>query len=262
MNKTEIVRSVKAERRATLGLLQDLEPTGFDTPTGLPGWRIREVIAHLITTDKASVTGGIIPTVLLSRDTDRLEAWNEKQVPKWANRSVPDLLIGLERWGRRFARLADSIPSGMYRVRVPTPWGRAPGGIAFWVRAYDEWIHRHDIRRTLDLPDEQVDLASIAEFLLNAIGYGTIHLLPQRPAAVAVSFDGVPLPEWGYDLAGRTFGPDLAGGADARIVASAPGFIMAAAGRDRFEDMKTSGLLKIDGDESLAEEFLAKLRIV
>jgi uncharacterized protein (TIGR03083 family) len=262
MNKTEIVRSVKAERRASLGLLRDLDPDRFDTPTALPGWRIREVVAHLITTDKASVTGGIVPTVLLSRDTDRLEAWNEKQVPKWANRSVQDLLLGLERWGRRFARLADSVPGGMYRVRVRTPWGRAPGGIAFWVRAYDEWIHRQDIRRALDLPEEQVDLASIAEFLLNAIGYGTIHALPQRPAAVAISFDGVPVPVWGYDLAGRTFGPELAGGADARIVASAPAFIMAAAGRDRFEDLKTNGVLKIDGDEALADELLAQLRIV
>jgi uncharacterized protein (TIGR03083 family) len=262
MNKPEIVRSVKAERRASLNLLRDLDPDRFDAPTALPGWRIREVVAHLITTDKSSVTGGIIPTILLARNTDRLEEWNERQVPKWANRPVPDLLIGLDRWGRRFARLADSTPVGMYRVRIRTPWGRAPGGIAFWVRAYDEWIHRHDIRRALDLPEEQVDLASIAEFLLNAIGYGTIHSLPQRPAAVAISFDGVPLPEWGYDLAGRTFGSDLAKGADARIVASAPAFIMAAAGRDRFEDLKTNGLLKVDGDETLADELLGSLRVV
>jgi hypothetical protein len=70
------------------------------------------------------------------------------------------------------------------------------------------------------------------------------------------------VPVWGYDLASRTFGPELAGGADVRIVASAPAFIMAAAGRDRFEDLKTNGVLKIDGDEDLADELLAKLRIV
>jgi uncharacterized protein (TIGR03083 family) len=262
MNKPEIIRAVKAERRSTLSLLRDLDPARFDTPTALPGWRIREVVAHLITTDRASVTGGIIPTILLARNTDRLEEWNERQVPKWANRPVPDLLIGLERWGRRFARLADSTPIGMYRVRIRTPWGRAPGGIAFWVRAYDEWVHRHDIRRALDLPEEQVDLAPVTEFLLSAIGYGTIHLVPKRPGAVAISFDGVPLPEWGFDLAGRTFGPDVARGADARIVASAPAFIMAAAGRDRFEDLRTNGTLKIEGDDALASELLEKLRIV
>jgi uncharacterized protein (TIGR03083 family) len=262
MNKTEIVRAVKAERRATLALLGELEPDRFDTPTALPGWRVREVVAHLITTDRSSVTGGIIPTILLARNTDRLEEWNERQVPKWANRPVPDLLVGLERWGRRFARLADTTPIGMYRVRIPTPWGRAPGGIAFWVRAYDEWVHRHDIRRALDMPDEQVDVESVSEFLLNAIGFGTIRSLSPRPAAIAISFDGVPIPEFGYELAGRSFGPEFAGGADARIVASAPGFIMAAAGRDSFADLMANGTLKVDGDEALASELLENLRIV
>jgi uncharacterized protein (TIGR03083 family) len=262
MNKAEIVRAVKAERRATLSLLRDLDPAQFDTATALPGWRIREVIAHLITTDRSSVTGGIVPVVLIPRNTDRLEDWNERQVPKWANRPVQDLLVGLERWGRRFAKLADGVPAGMYRVQLRTPWGRAPGGIAFWVRAYDEWVHRHDIRRALGLPDEQVDLTSIAEFLLSAIGYGTIHSLSRRPATIAVAFDGVPLPEWGFDLASLAFGPELAAGADAHIVAPAPAFIMAAAGRDRFEDLKTSGLVKVEGDQSLAGELLANLRIV
>jgi uncharacterized protein (TIGR03083 family) len=261
MNKPDIVRAVKAERRATLTLLRELEPDRFDTPTALPGWRIREVVAHLITTDKSSVTGGIIPTVLLSRNTDRLEEWNERQVPKWANRPVTDLLVGLERWGRRFGRLADSVPAGMYKVRIPTPWGRAPGGIAFWVRAYDEWVHRHDIRRALDLPDEQVDLAPVAEFLLNAIGYGTLESLA-RVGTIAISFDGVPLPEFGFDLASGSFGVELAEGADARIVASAPEFIMAVAGRDRFEDLIANGTLKIEGDEKLVSELLEKLRIV
>jgi uncharacterized protein (TIGR03083 family) len=262
MNKPDIVRAVKAERRATLTLLRELEPDRFDTPTALPGWRIREVVAHLITTDKASVTGGIIPTVLLSRNTDKLEEWNERQVPKWSHRPVTDLLVGLERWGRRFARLADSIPFGMYKVRIPTPWGRAPGGIGFWVRAYDEWVHRHDIRRALGLPEEQVDVASVSEFLLNAIGYGTITSLDDLVGTVAISFDGVPLPEFGYDLATGAFGAEVAEGADARITASAPEFIMAAAARDRFDDMIANGTMKIEGDEKLASALLEKLRIV
>jgi uncharacterized protein (TIGR03083 family) len=262
MNKPEIVRAVKAERRATLALLRDLEPDRFDIPTALPGWRIREVVAHLITTDKSSVTGGIVPVVLISTNTDRLEDWNERQVPKWANRPVQDLLVGLDRWGRRFARLAESVPSGMYRVRLRTPWGRAPGGIAFWVRAYDEWVHRQDIRRSLDLLEEQVDLAMVSEFLLEAIGYGTLPSLTTREGRIAISFDGVPLPEWRYDLATRGFGTEQPGEPDVRITASAPAFIMAAAGRDRFDDLRTNGLLKVDGNEELAGELLGKLRIV
>ena len=55
--KGEIVRAVMAERRASLGLLRSLSPEQFDTPTALSGWRVREVVAHLITVDKATVIG-------------------------------------------------------------------------------------------------------------------------------------------------------------------------------------------------------------
>jgi hypothetical protein len=101
LNKQEIVRAIRDERRRTLTFLQGLEPTQFDTPTALPAWRIREVIAHLITTDKASVTGANLIAVLGSMD--RLERWNEGGVPKWANRPIPELMMGLDRWGRSLA---------------------------------------------------------------------------------------------------------------------------------------------------------------
>ena len=64
MNKAEIVRSIRGERRRTLGLLGTLEPARFDTPTALPRWRVREVAAHLVTTDRGSVIGTILPALL------------------------------------------------------------------------------------------------------------------------------------------------------------------------------------------------------
>ena len=41
-----------------------------------------------------------------------------------------------------------------------------------------------------------------------------------------------------------------------------PAFIMAAAGRDSFDDLLAEGALKIEGDQALAREFLSELRIV
>ena len=261
MNKDEILRTVSFERRRTLALLRPLDPAKFDTPTALPGWRIREVIAHLITTDRAAVTGKILPQ-LFRGSTDGLETWNEQQVPRWADRPVPDLLMALDRWGRRFLRLLRVAPRPLLERRVPTSWGRAPLGLLAWVRAYDEWVHRQDIRRALGLPDEAVDLAGVGDFLLNAIGYDTPRRLPGRTGAVSVSLEGAPLPEWTYDLGTGSAGPSQTEPAAARIAAPAPAFIMAAAGRDSFEDLLAQGALKVEGDQALAREFLSKLRIV
>ena len=66
-------------------------------------------------------------------------------------------------------RVGARPPRRRNRVRVPTLWGRGPGGLLIWSRAYDDWVHRQDIRRAVGMDDEQVDLAPVAEFLLTAM---------------------------------------------------------------------------------------------
>jgi uncharacterized protein (TIGR03083 family) len=264
VNKDEIVRAIREERRRTLALLRGLESDQFDIPTALPGWRIREVIAHLITTDKASATGANLLTVLGSMD--RLEEWNDRKVPRWAGRPIPELLLALDRWGRGMLRVARILPSSAYRVRVPTIFGRAPLGLLVWSRVYDEWIHRQDMRRALALDDEEVDLASPSEFLLTAIPSAVLPNV-QGSGEVEVSLEGAPVPAWLYDVATKGGGPDgqapeSPSESRARIAGPAPKLIMAAAGRDSFDALRQDGQITIEGDEDLAARLLAKLRVV
>ena len=261
MNKDQIVRAIRDERARTSSFLRGLEPDQFDTPTALPGWRLREVIAHLVTTDKASVLGANLPIVLGSMD--RLERWNDRQVPKWADRPVPDLLIGLDRWGRRMRRLAQTMPSALYRLRVPTIFGRAPLGILIWSRVYDEWVHRQDMRRALGLPDEEVDLESPAEFLLTAIVWAVLPQVQGPPGQIILSLEDTPVPEWRFDTAARTGAPAAgAQEAAARVAGPAPKIIMSAAGRESFQSLQSEGVLKVEGDQGLSARFLANLRVV
>ena len=260
MNKRDIVRSTVAERARTLALLNPLPVERFDTPTALEGWRIREVVAHLITTDRGSVTGSI--AVVVFRSTDRLERWNDRQVKAWADRPVRELLLALDRWGRRFATYARAIPVPAYRLRLRTMYGRGPAGLLIWARPFDEWVHRQDIRRALDLPDEEVDLETVAEFVLTAISVNTLPQLEGASGRVALSLTDVALPEWSYDLAARTGGPGSAEGADARIMASAGPFVMASAHRESFAELEARGADKLEENEDLARTFLSKVRII
>ena len=257
--KQDIIRAVTDQRRRTLSFVAGLDAAQFETEV-LPNWRVREVLAHLITTDRSAVTGSILTTVFGSME--RLEAWNERQVPRYANRHPADLLVALDRWGRRFARFARAIPGPMYRVRMPTIWGRGSGGMLVFGRAYDEWVHRQDMRRAFGQPDEDVDLAPIVEFLFAAT---RTHVLPQLRHAegrIGVSLSGLPLPEWRFDLSAGTAGPADDDQADARVMASGPDFVMTAAGRGSFADLEQRGRLTIEGDAGLARSFLEPLRIV
>ncbi len=259
VNKREVVRAVARERARTLALLRPLRPERFDTPTALPGWRVREVVAHLISIDRAAVTGTIVAQVFASME--KLERWNDRQVGRWSGRTTMELLLALDRWGRRFVVFARALPAPLFRLRMPSMLGGAPGGMLIWIRAYDEWVHRQDIRRALGMEDEEVDVEAVAEFLLEAIATSTVPQVKGAAGRVAIALDGVAVPVWGYDLASGAAGPEVEAGAEARIHAG-PGFIMAAAGRDQFDELQERGLLKIEGDEALARRLLEKLRIV
>ena len=107
-SKDEILRAVAGQRRALLSLVRSLDPEQFDTQTALPGWRVREIVGHVISLDVTSVNGKILLVAFSSMD--KLERWNDRQAARWADRPVPDLLLGLDRWGRRFLRLARTVP--------------------------------------------------------------------------------------------------------------------------------------------------------
>ena len=256
MTKPELVRAVRIERARTVAFLRSLTSNQWEVEA-LPHWRIREVAAHLITTDRASVTGTIVP-VVVGGTQERLERWNDRQVGSWADRPIPELLDGLERWGRRLLRVVRITPAPFYRVPVPTPWGTAPGAMLAWGRAYDEWVHRQDCRLALDRDLERADLASPAGFVLASIESGIVDRVAV-PGTVHIDLRGVPLPSWSSRV-----GPPQSATVDrtVRIEADGAVFVMAAAGRRTFADLEARGDLAVDGDRALADALFGELRVV
>jgi uncharacterized protein (TIGR03083 family) len=262
LDKDEILRSIRDERVRTTTFLRALEPPQWDTATALPGWRIREVVAHLISLDVSALNGSILPVAMGSME--RLERWNDRQVGKRANRPPSELILALERWGPRFVRLARAMPSALFRLRMPTIWGRAPGGLLIWSRAYDEWVHRQDMRRALEMPDEDADLSSVGGFLVHAAAANLLPALRDRGGRVELRLAGVPVPAHVFDLtAGRLeAGSGLSSDAAIRVDRPAA-FVIAAAGRSpSLQELREAGDIVVEGDDVLAKEFLERLRVV
>jgi uncharacterized protein (TIGR03083 family) len=267
ITKAEIVRAVRMERVRTLALLRTLEPQQWEVEV-LPRWRVREVAAHLITTDKASVTGAIFPKVFKS--TEKLERWNDKVVGNYADRPIQELLLALDRWGRRLVGAVKAAPARAFKIRVPTMWGKGPAGMFAWSRPFDEWVHRQDVRLGLGMALETADLAVPAGFVLMAAETSTLPALDGHAGSLTVDLSGVPLQPWTADMHSRECSFRAAGdegslpapGPSATIRMPAPEFVMRAAGRGTFEEMEAAGELTVEGDRGIAEAFLAKLRVV
>jgi len=260
--KEEVVGALRAQRAYTLAVLEDLTEAQWSTEI-LPGWRTREVAAHLVSTDEASLTGKFLLWGFKRKSNPEIGAWNDRQVPKWADRPTRELLDGLEKWGRRVARVAALPPKRLASLRFPNGFGRVSLLWLAMLRIYDEWVHLEDIRRVLSLPnDAGVDtLPSAAKFMLAGIPIQTLPEIAEGAAGtVLIGFVDVDTPQLSIDLGTRRFGVGLP--ADAQVKGPAASLIMVAAGRDPWREAEAAGHLRITGDRKAAEVFLDALYVV
>jgi len=260
--KHEAVDAVRAQRARTIALLEDLTEAQWETEI-VPGWRTREVAAHLVSTDEASLTGKFLLWGIRQKPIPEIEQWNERQVAKWADRPIPTLLHGLEKWGRRFARVASVPPRRVASLSFPNGFGRVSLLWLVMLRVYDEWVHMEDVRRALSLADDDgIDALPVAaKFLLAGIPIQTLSEIPSGAAGtLAIGFVDVDTPALSVDLGTRRFGIGLP--ADAQVKGPAASLIMVAAGRDPWREAEATGHLRISGDRKAAETFLDVLRVV
>jgi len=262
-DKAEVLHALRAQRAHTLALLEGLTPARWGEPV-LPGWRVREVVAHLITTDEGALTGRLLRLGFSERPMSDVEAWNETQVGRWADRPVPALLAALDRWGGRMSRVLAMQPAVLLRRRLPTPFGRVSSLWLVMLRVYDEWVHGEDVRRGLGLASDDAPerVRPVARQLLAALPQQTLpRISPSASGRVEVRFEDLDLPPVGVDLDGRRYGVAVTGAGTA-IAAPAGALIMVAAGRDVWREVEGAGTLRITGDRAPAETFLDALRVV
>jgi len=266
LDKRAVMQAVHDQRQRTMALLRDLPETDWERIV-VPRWRVRELAAHMITTDEGTLTGRIM-TIGFTKDAvggiPKIEAWNDKQVTRWADRPIPELLRGIEKWGSRLERVAGAVPKVLARRALPTPFGRTSLLWLAGLRVYDEWVHREDLRRALGMTsdDEPGVVSPVARMLQAGI---PIQSLPRVAAGskgrVSIAFDDLDLPAIGFDLGAKSYGYGIDGD-DARIAGRSPDVIMVAARRDTWRDTENAGGLKVEGDRATAEAMLDALLLV
>ncbi len=261
--KSDVIDAVRTQRARTLALLEELDERAWETIV-TPGWRVREVAAHLITTDEGSLTGRLLRLGLRQVPMEAVERWNDDQVQRWANKPIPALLHGVDMWGRRLVRALSVPPAGLTRRRIQTPLGNVSIGWLGMLRAYDEWVHGQDIRRALDLPaDDAAAVVPAARHLLATIPVQTLpDLPPSATGRVQIAFADLPhIQPLGIDMGSRRYGSNLCPEATLVSAPAAP-LIMIAAGRDAWRDAEAAGTLRIEGEREPAEMFLDHLKAV
>ena len=266
LDKAELVAASTAQRARTMELLRSIPEPEWERIV-VPRWRLREVAAHLVTTDEGALTGRALANGFNRSANDaiaKLEVWNDKQVARWADRPIPEITRGLEKWSRRFERLTRMVPSFLGRPAFITPYGKVSLLWLVGLRIYDEWIHAEDIRRAYDLPsdDAPASIRPIARQLIAGLPVqSTARVADGARGRVALEFNDVEYPALGFDLAGRRFGYGVEG-SDAIVTGPTPALAMIAARRDPWRDVEAAGGLKVEGNRTAAEPLLDALQLV
>jgi uncharacterized protein (TIGR03083 family) len=233
----------------------DLTEADWEQATDCPGWRARDVLAHLVDIEEV-LTADDEP---YSRDVP-LSEWTKVGVDQ--RRGVPPvrLLAALDAAvRRRHAYLIDNPPSDSKDMppRVPADqkwdWDKLLRN-----RAIDMWVHAQDIRRAVGRPGGFDNTG--AQVTITAFGFGLPYVIGKKvrpPAGTTVvwDIDGTHPARHAVEMSKTGRAVPLAeppAAPSARLGMDTETFVVLAAGRREPEDVDVS----ISGDADLAARVL------
>ena len=157
-DRRQRIHTQLAESRAYLvSVAQQIGPEQTLASTENPAWNVHDLLAHLAVAERG--LQGTVQRFLAGQplpDGFSLDIWNQRQVAKQQERSVPELLASLEASRVDSLALLDSLSDEQLAVRGLHPAGfeTSVGGI-FRVMAMHELDHGQEIALALGLPVEK-----------------------------------------------------------------------------------------------------------
>jgi uncharacterized protein (TIGR03083 family) len=189
-----VVRALRTEWEALTGLLSGLDDAQWSAVTCLPGWEVRDVVAHLVGTE-AMLSGEEAPPSdvdvhALPHVHNDLAARNELWV-RALRSETPSAL--LDRFRDVTGRRADAL-AAMTRADFGAPsWTPAGEGTYrqfMAIRVFDCWLHEQDIRDAVGQPGHETGPCAEAALdrVVDALGY-VVAKRAGAPAGTAVTFE-------------------------------------------------------------------------
>jgi uncharacterized protein (TIGR03083 family) len=258
-----IVEALAEEWARLEDLLTGLEETSWSTPTALPGWDVKAVVAHLIGTE-SMLLGEPTPDVTIDpaeyqhvrNDMGRI---NEAWVASMADRAPIEMLARFRDTTSRRLEALRSCGPDQWDAEGVTPVGKDTYGRFMRVRAFDCWIHEQDIRDAVNIPGGEGGAA--AELTLDEIEAALGYVVGKKagaPAGSRVSFEltGPAARSLHVEVGERAnVVPALSGPPTVTLTMPAGVLARLAAGRGDPEALRRQ--ISIDGDQALGDWIVA-----
>ncbi|MBV8861212.1 MAG: maleylpyruvate isomerase family mycothiol-dependent enzyme [Mycobacterium sp.] len=166
LDKSDVLSGLFATWDSLDRLLSGLSEQQWRTPTPLPGWRVHDVVAHIIGTE--SVLQGIstpdadIDVTTLGHVRNEVGVANECWVRHLGSVSSAEVHQRFRAVTADRRRRLTDLSGDEWNAPTLTPVGPDSYGRFMRVRVFDCWMHEQDIRDALHQPASDADLAGPA----------------------------------------------------------------------------------------------------
>jgi len=268
-SERERITAVLLEEFASIdALLDSLSDEDWSTPTDLPGWDVRDNVAHLIGIE-ATLLGELAPEVspeLAERPHvhNDLGAMNEAWVESFRSVAPQQVLARYRDVVARRSEALRAMTDEEFAAPSWTPVGEADYARFMQIRTFDCWFHEQDVREAVGRPGN-LDTAPAVESLdevVRMLGYvvGKRAGAPQG-SAVTFSLQGPIRREVHVAVDGRAqVVPALERDPDTTIRLGSDTFMRLAGGR--VEARAVLDRVQVDGDVDLGTRILGHLGYV
>jgi uncharacterized protein (TIGR03083 family) len=151
---THVVRTLVDTWRAISRVCAGLDSASWQSPTDLPGWRVQDVLAHLVGTER--FLEGLEPAPASKRTfayvRNPIGELNENEVDLRRARPGARVFAEWEDLRRRRERTLADADAAYFARPMLTPVGPGTMGDFLGIRILDCWLHQQDLRRALDRP--------------------------------------------------------------------------------------------------------------
>jgi uncharacterized protein (TIGR03083 family) len=169
LDKSDVLDALFGEWDAIVALADGLSDPQWQAQTPLPGWSVRDVVAHVIGTE--SMLQGIdtpeadLDVSTLKHVRNDIGVLNERWVRKLRAIDAADLLDRLRDIITQRCTALTSMSDGDWNEITATPAGPDSYGRFMRVRIFDCWMHEHDIRDAIARPAADNELSGPASRL-------------------------------------------------------------------------------------------------
>ena len=166
LDKSEVLSGLFGTWDSIDRLLSGLSEQQWLTPTPLPGWCVRDVVAHMVGSE-SSLQGLSPPDVDIDLSTldhvrNDIGAVNEAWVRHFSTEAGSVLLQRFRSITAERRAVLTDMSADDWDAVSPSPVGMETYGRFMRVRTFDCWMHELDIRDGVGAPPSDADLAGTA----------------------------------------------------------------------------------------------------